>query len=78
MCYNSFTETAGDAQPHPSHDLPPGRSVDQPEGDPGAGHDDDEREVGPRVRYITTYTHLTCDTNMYYSMSGILGRINDI
>ena len=50
----NITQAAGDTEPHPRHYLAPGGSVDQPEGDPGAGDDDDQREVGPEKRYIQT------------------------
>ena len=52
------TQTAGDAQPHPGHYLATSGSVDQPEGDPGAGHDDDQREVGPGEKYIQICTYI--------------------
>ena len=42
-----LTQTASDAQPHPGHYLSPGRGPHQPETHPGAGSDDNEREVGP-------------------------------
>ena len=41
----SLTQTAGDAETNPGHDLSPGGGVDQPEGDPGAHDDDGERDV---------------------------------
>ena len=51
----NVTQTAGDAEPHPGHYLAPSRSADQPEGHPGARHDDDQREVGPQARYSHTH-----------------------
>ena len=48
--FSELTQTAGDAETHPGHYLASRWGVDQPEGHPGAGHDDDQREVGPQDR----------------------------
>ena len=42
-----LTQTASDAQSHPGHYLSPSRGPHQPEAQPGAGSDDDKREVSP-------------------------------
>ena len=46
--HSDHSQTAGDTQTHPGHDLTPSWGLDQPEAHPGAGHDDHQWEVGPQ------------------------------